>query len=153
MDALVRVETGFLRETFEAQVALERSFPSVSAHVHLEVRLTTESRVAHLRTTTALLYNLAFTAGGFRDPNDPTYYYINIIQEFINSTVLIQGVLIGCLRQNAASHTYRLPRRYSTTPQSPLGFSETAMNRLKFFTNITGVYQLECIYLRSYISI
>lgn len=72
MDALVRVETGFLRETFEAQVALERPFPSVCAHVHLEVRLTTESRVAHLRTTIALLYNLAFTAGGFLDPNDPT---------------------------------------------------------------------------------
>lgn len=47
--AFVRIKTRFLREPFKAQLALEGALARVRAHVHLEVRLATECRVAHLQ--------------------------------------------------------------------------------------------------------
>lgn len=46
--ALVRVEARLLREALEAEVALEGPLARVRAHVHLQVRLAAERRVANL---------------------------------------------------------------------------------------------------------
>lgn len=54
MYAFVRIKTRFLREPFETQFALEGALARVRAHVHLEVRLSAERRIAHLQQTTRI---------------------------------------------------------------------------------------------------
>lgn len=46
MNSLVNVERGFLREAFVTDIALERPFTRVCAHVNLQVRLASERRWA-----------------------------------------------------------------------------------------------------------
>lgn len=56
MYALVRIKAGFLRKSFEAEVALEGAFASMRAHVDLQVRLAAECCVANLGTYSTNLY-------------------------------------------------------------------------------------------------
>lgn len=56
MYALVRIKAGFLRKSFEAEIALEGTFASMRAHVNLQVRLAAESCVANLGAYATSLY-------------------------------------------------------------------------------------------------
>lgn len=73
MYALVRIKAGFLRKSFEAEVALEGAFSSMRAHVDFQVRLAAKCCVANLGAYATSLY---LEGSPFHDYGEATRTFI-----------------------------------------------------------------------------